>query len=172
MATKNTNKTGKRPLMREGVYTIEQKKWLLSRIACNWSSPMIQEAFKELYPIQKVPCYQAISQYKTRYSIEIDQMKNDLRKRLVECDVAFVEKFQRVAEYSRHARVEQRRKRLKEQRKCMRAIAEEMGDLKIHREYNGNVETQDMTAEQHIAAIRDIIETTGITLPILTPEAS
>lgn len=139
MATKKTTNTGKRPLM--------------------------QEEFKELYPFHKVPCHQATSQYKTRYSVEIDQMKNDLRKRLVECDVAFVGKFQRVTEYSRHARVEQRRKRLKEQRKCMRAIAEEIGDLKNQSEYSGNVDTQDMTTEQHIAAIREIIESTGIVIP-------
>lgn len=158
-----TQTTGKRRRHRKAMpkgLTDEQKNFILRCLACGFSYSVMVEEFALAFE-RKLPVKSVISGYRTRYKAEIERMRDEWEDDLKSSGIPFARKLERVAALSRYAGIEDRRKRYSEAARHLRAIAEEIGDLKQAHDHSGTINIDDLSAEQRLdrlAAIAAQIE--------------
>lgn len=106
----------------------EHREIVLNCLACRMRLQRIIEYLRDEYGVDVRQA--SISYYKRAYAGEIADRRRRHLENVTSLDLPFIQQADRLAEYSRQASIELNRSRLKESRECMRAIAEETGDLK------------------------------------------
>jgi len=112
----------------------EQREFVLNCLACRMRLMDVVEYLLAEFGV-KVE-HTNISYYKREYAEEIDKRRQVYLKDIKSLSLPFVQQAERLAAYGRMATIELNRKRYKDARECMRAIAEETGDLKQTRDVN------------------------------------
>lgn len=143
--------------MRERIYTLEQKEFILDCLACGYPYWEIQEEFEEEFR-RKAPVVGTIAGYKERHTEEIEKRREEWRKDLKSSGLPYILQAERVKRYSRFAKIETRRKRYKEAREHLHEIALEVGDLKEKREHSGTIGLENISAEQRIDRLAELAE--------------
>ena len=114
---------------------VEEKEWLLTALACNLAYFELQQEFRELFD-RDAPRPNTISGYKARHAEEIAARRARFVENIRGSGLPYVLQCDRIQRYGRFVRLETKRKRYTDAAKHLRAIAEEVGDLKQNVDFN------------------------------------
>lgn len=144
-------------------FTQEQKEWILVRLSLRWPGTIINEAFQVEFETDRKLSPQLLDVYRKTHAARIAEIAEAQNRDLVNSGIPFVRQRERVAEYARIAQLERKRKRHKDERDTLKAIAEEMGDLRTNATVTITPVDPAGAVEGHLAEITGIFEAAGIT---------